>query len=157
MLRSPRVWLYAAATWLILAGLAHTAAHVWNFVLEEGMVGQREFAMNAMKQAFSTEPLQPSLWRIFRVFSLSFGLMLIFAGVIDFLLAWTEAPARIQKNVALFATFFWTAAFVPYALVDPVFQTLVITIVAVPLHAVAYLTASEAADEAAGPLGTDSG
>lgn len=146
MLRSPRVWLYAISFWLILCGLAHTVGHVWSFVLEEGMVGQREFAMNAMKQVFSLDPLRPSMWRQWRMFSLSFGLMLIFAGSVPALLAWIDAPARVMRSYALFGTVFWTALFVPYAFMDPVIQALVVTIVSVPLHGLAYLTAAHAAD-----------
>ena len=145
MLRNPRVWLYAAGGWLILTGLAHCAAHVWTFVMEEGMIGQREFAMNAMKQAFSQEPLRPSMWRLFRVFSVSFGLMLLFAGTVDVLLAWTNAAPRTMKAFALFGTVFWTLAFIPYGFIDPVIQPIVVVIVAVPLHGIAYLTASETA------------
>ena len=148
MLRNPRVWLYAAGCWLILTGLAHTAVHVWTLVMEEGMIGQTEFAMNAMKQAFSQEPLRPSMWRLYRVFSASFGLMLLFAGAADVLLAWTNAAPRTLKTFALFGTIFWTLAFIPYGFVDPVIQPIVIVTVAVPLHGIAYLTASETASEA---------
>jgi hypothetical protein len=102
MLRNPRVWLYVAGGWLILTGLAHTGAHVWTFVLENGMVGLREFAMNAMKQAQSTDPLSPSLWRLMRTFSLSFSLLLLFVGSANILLAWTHAPARTLSAFSLF-------------------------------------------------------
>jgi hypothetical protein len=142
MLRSPRVWLYAAGGWLIVVGLAHTALHVWGFVLEHGMVGLREFAMNAMKQAQSLEPLRPSLWRQFRAFSLSFSLLLFFAGMLDVAAAAMRLHASILRRLALFGTVFWTAAFVPFAFLDPIAQALVAVIVAVPLHAIAYLTAS---------------
>jgi hypothetical protein len=137
------VWLYAAGGWLILAGLAHTTAHVWNVVLENGMGGQREFAMNAMKQAFSTEPLQPSMWRTFRALSVSYGLLLVLAGGVDVALAVSEAGGRVVRAVTLLATVFWTVAFVPHAFVDPVAGPLVVALVAVPLHGIAFLTASE--------------
>lgn len=146
MLRSPRVWLYVAGGWLIATGLAHMGAHVWTFVLENGMVGLREFAMNAMKQAQSTDPLRPSLWRLFRMFSVSFSLLLLFAGFANVLLAWTGAPARTLKVFALFGTVFWTLAFVPFAFVDPVIQPIVAAVIAVPLHAIAYVTASQEAE-----------
>lgn len=151
MLRNPRVWLYAAGGWLIVAGLAHTAAHVWTFVLENGMIGLREFAMNAMKQAQSTDPLRPSLWRTFRMFSISFGLLLLFAGFADVLLAWTKAPPRTLGAFALFGTVFWALAFVPFAFIDPVIQPIMIVAVAVPLHAIAYVTAAKEVQEETGP------
>jgi hypothetical protein len=153
MLRSPRVWLYAAGGWLIIVGLGHLAHHVWSFVLENGMVGLREFAMNAMKQAQSLEPLRPSLWRQFRAFSLAWGLLLLFAGSLDVLAAALRPPATVLRMLALFGTLFWTAAFVPFAFVDPIASTLVASVIAVPLHAIAYLTATleEAAEGAARP------
>ena len=141
MLRRPRVWLYAAGIWLIGGALAHAGAHVWTLVLENGMVGLREFAMNAMKQAVSADPLRPSLWQTHRMLSASFGLFLLFAGSVDVVLAWIYAPRRVVAALMLFATVFWTFAFVPLAFIDPVIQPVLIVIVAVPLHAIAYLTA----------------
>jgi hypothetical protein len=146
MLRNPRVWLYAAGGWLIVTGLAHLGGHVWGFVLENGMVGQREFAMRAMKQAFSTDPLQPSLWRLMRALNAAFGLFLIFAGTVDVLLGWLDAPPRIKTAFTLFGTLFWTCTFTLFAFVDPVIQPLVIAMVAVPLHGIAWVTASEVAN-----------
>ncbi len=145
MLRNPRVWMYAAGLWLVLTGLAHATAHVWSFVLEHEMYGMREFAMNAMKQAQSTEPLRPSMWRQFRAMSMGFGLLLLFAGAVDILLARTDAPHRTVAAFALFATAFWTAAFGLFAFVEPVLQGVLVCVVAVPLHAIAYTTAEHAA------------
>ncbi len=142
MIRNPRVWLYVAGGWLIGAGLLHTAAHIWGFVLENGMLGMREFAMNAMKQARSTDALTPSLWRQFRLFSLSFGLLLLFTGWANVLLPSTSAPARTLRAFALFGMIFWTLAFIPFAFVDPVIQAVVVAAFAVPLHALAYVTAA---------------
>lgn len=142
MLSNPRIWLYVAGAWLILGGLAHSTAHVWTFVLENGMVGLRDFAMNAMKQARSADPLHPSMWRQFRLFSVSFGLLLLFAGSLDVVLAWTRAPRETLRAVALLATTFWTVAFALFALVDPVIQAIVVAAVAVPLHGIVHLTAS---------------
>ena len=149
MLRNPRVWLYAAGGWLIFAGIGHLLFHFWWVALENGMVGQREFAMNAMKQTFSLEPLEPSMWRVFRMLSANFGLMLVFAGTVDVVLAWTNAAARTMRSVALFCTAFWTVAFVAVAFVDPVTEPLLVSIVAVPMHGIAYLVANEAYEAAA--------
>lgn len=146
MLRNPRVWLYAAGGWLIVTGVAHLVYHVWYVVLETGMVGQREFAMGAMKQAFSFGPLQPSMWRVYRMLNASFGLLLVLVGTVEAALAWTNAEARTMRMVALLGTVFWTVAFAVYAFVEPVTQPLVIAVVAVPMHGIAYLTASERVD-----------
>lgn len=146
MIRSPRLWLAIAGAWLIAFGLAHTAAHVWTLVLENGIVGLREFAMNAMKQAYSTDPLAPSMWRMFRVFSVSFGLLLIFAGTANVVLVSTRAPLSTLRSFALFGTVFWTLAFVPFAFIDPVIQPIVAAVIAVPLHAIAYVTAAAAVE-----------
>lgn len=143
MSRNPRIWLYAAGFWLISAALAHTAAHVWTLVLENGIVGLEQFAMNAMKQAGSTDPLTPSLWRTHRMLSASFSLFLLFAGGVNVILAWIDAPRQVMRALTLFGTVFWTLAFIPLAFVDPVIQPILIVMVAVPLHAIAYLTAAE--------------
>ena len=127
----------------MLAGLAHTGAHVWTFVLENGLVGQREFAMNAMKQAYSLQPLQPTMWTMFRAFSVSFALLLLFSGSVGVTLAWIGSAPRILRSYALLSTVFWTAAFVPFAFVDPVILPVVIAMIAVPLHALAWLTADQ--------------
>lgn len=146
MIRSPRVWLFVAGGWLVATGVAHMGAHVWVFVLENGIGGLREFAMNAMKQAHSADPLQPSMWRQFRTFSVSFGLLLLFTGAVDLVLAWLHADPRVVRAFALLGTLFWTAAFVPFALVDPVIQPIVVALVAVPLHGIVYVTASDPPD-----------
>ena len=143
MLRSPRVWLYAAGAWLVLAGLAHTGSHVWTSVLENGLVGQREFAMNAMKQAYSLDPLQPSMWTTFLAFSVSTSLLLLFSGAVGITLAWIASPPRILRGYALLGTVFWTAAFIPFAFLHPVVQPIVVAAIAVPLHALAWLTADQ--------------
>lgn len=145
MLRSPRVWMYAAGGWLLLAGLAHATAHVWLFVLENEFYGYREFAMNAMKQAESLDPLRPSMWRQFRMFSVGYGLLLGFAGVVDIVLARTAAQSSVLKSVALLGTVFWTIAFGLFAFVDPILQAILVSAVAVPLHAIAYVTADHEA------------
>ena len=149
MLRNPRVWMYAAGTWLVLTAIAHGIAHVWSFVMENEMYGMREFAMNAMKQAQSTEPLRPSLWRQFRAMSMGFGLLLLFAGMVDIVLAWTGAANRTLAAFSLLATAFWTVAFGLFAFVEPVLQGVLVCVVAVPLHAIAYTTAEQAAREEA--------
>ena len=142
MLHNARVWLYAAGGWLILAGLAHLAWHVWAYGLEQAMVGQSAFAMGAMKQALSTDPLRPSLWGQFRSFSLGFGLLLLFAGSIDAVLAWTRAPRATVASFTLFSTVFWTVAFLGFASMEPVIQTIAVSAVAVPMHGIAWLTAT---------------
>lgn len=155
MLRNPRFWMYAAGSWLLLAALAHGIAHVWMFVLENGFYGMREFAMNAMKQGSSIDPLRPSMWRQFRMFSVGFGLLLVLAGAVDLLLARTSIPAPALRSLALFFTVFWTAAFGLFAFVEPVLQAILVCAVAVPLHAIAYVTADQEAREAVGSASDD--
>jgi hypothetical protein len=143
MSTEPRTWLRVAGGWLLLVGFAHLGSHTWTYVLENGMVGMQEFAMNAMKQAQSFDPLRPSLWRQFRVFSVSFALLLLFAGAVNLLIASRGTAQETIRSYALFATVFWTGAFIPFAFVDPVIQPIVVAVVAVPLHGIAYLTASK--------------
>jgi hypothetical protein len=141
VLRNPRVWLVAAGGWLIVAGLAHATAHIWLFLLENELYGMREFAVDAMKQAESLDPLRPSLWTQFRLFSAGYGLLLFFTGVGNLLLWWTRVPAETLRVFTLLETVFWTFAFGLFAFLDPVLQPIVVAAVAVPLHAVAFLTA----------------
>ncbi len=142
MLRNPRIWAFAAGGWLVLMGLAQLALHVWGVALEHAMVGQRAFAMEAMKQAFFLEPLQPSLWRRHRMLSVSLGLFYVFAGFVPCALAWLRVEARVLSTLALFGTVFWTLTFVPYAFFDPVALPLATAAIAVPLHGTAWLTAT---------------
>lgn len=143
MLRNPRVWLFAGGGWLILGGIGHTFVHVVTFVLEQGLEGQRDFAVRAMKAAISLAPLRPNMWTLFRTFSVAFALLLFFAGTADVLLAWLDAPPRVLKAFALLGTVFWTVAFVPFAFIDPVLHPIVIAAVAVPLHGMAWLAADQ--------------
>lgn len=142
MLRNPRVWAFAAGGWLVLMGLAQLGLHVWGVALEHAMVGQRAFAMEAMKQAFFLEPLQPSLWRRHRMLSVSLGLFYVFAGAVPCVLAWLRVEPRVLSTMALFGTVFWTLTFVPYAFFDPVALPLITAAIAVPLHGTAWLTAT---------------
>lgn len=142
MLRNARVWAYATGGWLLVAGGLQWAAHVWGVAGEHAMIGQREFAMDAMKQAFSLAPLQPSLWRSYRMLSASLGLFFVYGGMVPILLAWARVSAPALAGMALFGTVFWTLAFALYAFADPVLLPLVTAAVAVPLHALVWLTAT---------------
>lgn len=151
VLRSSRLWLYVAGGWLILGGVAHLGYHVWGLVLENDVSGGlREFAMQAMKQAQSPDPLRPSLWRVFRLFSVSLGLLWLFAGIVDLVAALGDVPHRVRSMLSLAQTVFWTVAFVPFAFVDPVIQPMIVVGLAVPLHGIAYITA-EAVVREGGP------
>jgi len=144
-LRNPRVWLYVAGGWLVFAGLAHLGFHVWGLVLEnDSSGGLREFAMNAMKQAQSPDPLRPSMWRVYRLHSVYVGLLWLFAGGVDMVTAVASNSSRLWATVGLGQTAFWTLAFVPAALIDPVIQPLIVAAIAVPLHGIVYLTAEQA-------------
>ena len=147
MLRNPRVWMYAAGGWLLVCAAAHATAHVWLFVLENEFYGLREFAMNAMKQAESPDPLRPSLWRQFRMFSVGFGLLMAFGGLAGVLMAGSRTPDETRRAYALLSTVFWTVAFGLFAFVDPVLQALLVSAVAVPLYGIAYVTAERATED----------
>jgi hypothetical protein len=123
--------------------VAHSAAHVWYYVLENDLVGMRQFAVDAMKQAESLDPLHPSLWRQFRSFSLGFALLLYFSGIADLLLWWTRVPAPTLRVFTLLETVFWTLAFGLFVFVDPVIQPILVAGVAVPLHAIAFVTSDQ--------------
>ena len=139
----PRRWLTLAAAWLLLVGGAHLAQHVSMFVLENGMIGQREFAMRAMRQAFTDDPLQPSFWRIFRAMSVGFGLWALFASAVSFLLARSDASPRLLASFSLLSTVFWTLAFVAWVFVDPVLPPILAAAGVVPLYGLAWLTANQ--------------
>ena len=154
-MRSPRAWLYAAGGWLIVCGLFHVAMHVWSFVLENELIGLRDFASDAMKQAISFGPLRPSLWHEFNLYSISFAMLLVFAGVVDMGVAALRAEPRLVRATGLLGTVFWTAAFVPFAFFYPVLTAIVAAGVAVPLHALVYTTASLDLGSAPRPVGGD--
>ena len=63
-------------------------------------------------------------------------------GVTRLLLARLDASRSTLRAFALLGTVFWTIAFIPFAFVDPVIQAIAVSAVAVPLHALAYVTAS---------------
>lgn len=145
----PGFWLRLAGAWLLIAGVAHLGGHYWSLVLENGSVGLREFAMTAMRQVRSPDPLNPSMWRQFRLYSATLGLLLLFAGSVSLLLASRGTRVATMRRYALTATAFWTVYFLLCVFVNPVIQPLVIAAVAVPLHGAAYLTATYAEPTAA--------
>jgi len=138
----PGVWAWAAGGWLILAGLTQGGLHLWQIVGEHGMVGLLEFAMNAMKQAFLREPLEPSLWRRHRMLSASLAFFFVGTGAVPCLLAGLGAPHRVLAGTALFQTTFWTSVFMFYAFSDPVLLPLVTSAVAAALHGTLWLAAT---------------
>lgn len=143
MLRSPRMWLYVAGGWLVLGGLAHLGFHTWAFVLENRTAaGFWEFAMNAMKQATSPGLPRHSMWSLFRAYGIGLGLLWVFAGVVDLVLAFSDAAPRLVARLSFVQTAFWALAFLPLAFLDPVAVPLAIVAMAVPLHGIAYLTAT---------------
>ena len=89
------------------------------------------------------------MWTTLRAFSVSFALLLLFSGSVCILLAWNGSSARVLRSYALLGTVFWIAAFIPFAFVDPVIQSIVIAVIAVPLHALAWLTADHEVKAAA--------
>ena len=139
--------MYAAGGWLLLCAAAHATAHIWLFVLENEFYGLREFAMNAMKQAESPDPMRPSLWRQFRMFSVGFGLLLAFTGLTTVLMAGERTTGETRRSFALLSTVFWTVAFGLFAFVDPVLQALLVSAVAVPLYGIAHVTAERATED----------
>lgn len=137
------MWLYVAGGWLVVGGLAHLGYHTWAFVLENRTAaGFWEFAMNAMKQATSPDLLRPSMWSLFRIYGVGLGLLWLFAGTVDLVLAFSETPRRLLATLSFVQTAFWTLAFVPFGLMEPVAGPLAVVAIAVPLHGIAYLTAS---------------
>jgi len=64
--------------------------------------------------------------------------------MVDIVLAWTGAANRTVAAFSLLATAFWTVAFGLFAFVEPVLQGVLVCVVAVPLHAIAYTTAAPA-------------
>ena len=141
------MWMYVAGGWLILGGLGHLGYHLWGLVLENDVAGGlREFAMGAMKQAQSPDFLRPSMWTVYRLYSVSMALLWIFGGLVDLVFALKDTPREVRARLALLQTVFWTVAFVPYAFIDPVIQPLMVVAVAVPLHGIAYLTATAPED-----------
>lgn len=144
MLLKPAFWLRVAAGWLLLCGVAHLAGHYWSLVLENGSVGMREFAMTTMRQVRSPDPLNPSMWRQFRLYSATLGLLLLFSGTVNWMLSARGTQISTMRRYALTATVFWTAYCMLCVFMEPVIQPLVIAAVAVPLHGAAFLTASYA-------------
>lgn len=144
ILNHPRIWAWAAGGWLIVGDIAQAGLHLWQVAGEHGMAGELEFAMNAMKQAFFLEPLQPSLWRRYRMLSGSLALFFVFGGAVPCMLAWLRTDLRTLAAAALLSTVFWTGVFGFYAFFDPVVLPLAVAAVAVPLHATLWLVTTAA-------------
>ena len=140
MLRSPSFWLRLAGGWLLIAGVAQLAIHLWSYALGHELVGLRELAMEAMRQARTTEPLAPSLWQIFRANGVTVGLLTGFLGVVPLLLAGPGAAPELRSSYAVAATVLWTVAFLLIALSDPVLLPMLTAGLAVPLHGLVYVT-----------------
>jgi hypothetical protein len=81
--------------------------------------------------------------------SASFGALLVFAGAANVLLAWLPTPLHMVRTFAFFGTLFWTLGFAFYVFVEPVSFPILTSVAAVPMHALAWLTALMAEEDAA--------
>ncbi|HWQ35832.1 MAG TPA: hypothetical protein VNQ79_23520 [Blastocatellia bacterium] len=121
-----RLWYRAAAWYLLLAGAAQAVGHYFFFADASRFAPQR-LALARTMQAYTADPLTgASMWRQVQMFSLAFALLLVFAGLINLMIARSELPLTFLKRMIRFNLIFWAAAFC-FLLLHPVTQPLVIS------------------------------
>lgn len=112
---------------LIVAGVAHSIGH-WLFYVRVSGFDPRRRALHQAMDAYVADELvlRTTMWDLLQMFSLSFSLLLFFAGISGLVLARAHVDPRTFRAMARFNAVFWSAALAGYVLLHPAIQPVVI-------------------------------
>lgn len=132
-----RVCWRAASYLLLLGAVGHSIGHYVSYVDESRFSLARRALVAAMKAYTSNERMGTSTWTMLQMFSLSFGLFLAFAGLVNLIFLRADPPPHMLKRMTVFNLIFWGISFFLFLLVHPVIQPIVISGVVSLLFALA--------------------
>ena len=139
-----RLWYNLASYFLLLSAITHATGHYLFYLDESGFASDRVALAEAMKGYLAdTFILNTSMWTLLKMFSLSFSLLFLFAGLINLLLIRSNLPADAMKRVAKFHLLFWLASLLLFLSLHPAIQPIVICATASSLFAIALTQAKD--------------
>lgn len=125
---------------LLLVVIAHATGHFMFYVNESSFDSERVSLMNTMKHYIADRLLfQTSMWTLLKMFSMTFSLLFLFSGLINFLILKSDVSAEFLQNVALFNSIFWFLAFLLFLILNPAIQPVVICPIASVLFGISYV------------------
>lgn len=141
-MRLGRFFFKIGAWWLLVAAAAHSVGHYLFYIDESRFTPERLEVARRMQELVADPVLDGSLWRMLQVFSLSFGLFLLFAGVSSLVLLRGKPGGALLQRMAHFNAIFWGGAFVLIFLIYPMIEPLIIAGVAIILFGLARVSLS---------------
>lgn len=123
---------------LLLSGLGHVFGHYRFYVDRSWFPADRQSVANAMEAYVADSFLHTSMWTLLQMFSLSFSLFLLFAGLVNLLLLGGNLPREFMKRAARFNLIFWLVALASYLALHRVIQPIVICSSVSLMFALAY-------------------
>lgn len=103
-----KIWFAVGSYFLLLSSVGHLVGHFIFYVNEMSFDAERGSLMNTMKAYVADKMMfQTSMWTLLKMFSLSFSLLFLFAGLMNLLILRSDLPETFLPKVALFNTLFW--------------------------------------------------
>lgn len=132
-------WSAIGAYFLLFTFLAHSIGHYLFYVSESSFDAERVSLMNTMKAYVADKILfQTSMWTLLKMFSLSFSLLFLFAGLLNLLILKSDLPEAFLSKVALFNAVFWLVSLLLFAILNPAIQPIAICLTASLLFGISY-------------------
>jgi len=127
---------------LLLSGLGHAFGHYRFYLDRSWFPADRQSVANTMQAYVADNLTGATMWTLLQMFSLSFSLFMLFAGVINLLLLGAELPPEFLKHAALFNLVFWLISLGLFMALHRVIQPVVICSSVSLCFALAYWKAS---------------
>lgn len=134
-----KIWFAIGVIFLLFTFLAHSVGHYLFYVNESSFETERVSLMNTMKAYIADKMLfQTSMWTLLKMFSVSFSLLFLFAGLMNLVILKSDLPEAFLSKVALFNAVFWFASLLLFAILNPAIQPLAICLAASLFFGVSY-------------------
>ncbi|MBS1787813.1 MAG: hypothetical protein JST85_08830 [Acidobacteria bacterium] len=121
-----RLFYRIASYLLLVSGFGHAVGHYRFYVDRSWFPADRQSVANAMQAYVADSFLHATMWTLLQMFSLSFSLFFLFAGLINLLLLGGELPPEFMKRAARFNLIFWLIALGVFLALHRVIQPIVI-------------------------------
>lgn len=120
-----KIWFAIGSYFLLLSSIGHLVGHFLFYVNESSFDAERVSLMNTMKAYITDKMLfQTSMWTLLKMFSMSFSLLFLFAGLINLFILKSDLPQKFLQKVAIFNSSFCFVSFLLFAILNPAVQPL---------------------------------
>lgn len=138
MNKSFRLFYRVASYLLLLSGLGHAFGHYRFYVDRSWFPADRQSVANTMQAYVADSFLHSTMWTLLQMFSLSFSLFLLFAGLVNLLMLGGDLPLEFMKRAARFNLIFWLLSLCLFLVMHRVIQPIVICASVSLMFALAY-------------------